>query len=80
MLEERGTQRSARDSRAGIPRILWRQMNDPLMFLAPAPYCPGLLHALYDAVTSTDNARALTFLAQWKILFGEVCGSMWTPR
>ena len=32
------------------------------------------IHALYDAIVSTDNPKAQTFFSQWKILFGEVCG------
>src|SRR3972149_2989939 len=32
------------------------------------------IHALYDAIVSTDNPKATTFFSQWKILFGEVCG------
>jgi len=32
------------------------------------------IHALYDAILSTDNPKAQTFFGQWKILFGEVCG------
>ena len=32
------------------------------------------IHALYDAVVSTNNPKAQTFFNQWKILFGEVCG------
>ena len=32
------------------------------------------LHALYDAISTTDNPKAQMFLAEWKILFGEVCG------
>ena len=32
------------------------------------------IHALYDAISSTDNPKAQTFFSQWKILFGEVCG------
>jgi hypothetical protein len=32
------------------------------------------IHALYDAIVTTDNPKALTFFSQWKILFGEVCG------
>jgi hypothetical protein len=32
------------------------------------------IHALYDAITTTDNPKAQTFFSQWKILFGEVCG------
>lgn len=32
-LEEAGPNVLARDSRAGIPRILWRQINDPLMYV-----------------------------------------------
>jgi hypothetical protein len=31
------------------------------------------IHALYDAIVTTDNPKAQTFFAQWKILFGEVC-------
>ena len=34
----------------------------------------GGIHALYDAIVTTDNPRAQTFFSQWKILFGEVCG------
>ncbi len=34
---------------------------------------PGV-HALYQAITTTDNAKAKVFFNQWKILFGEVCG------
>jgi hypothetical protein len=34
----------------------------------------GGIHALYDAIKSTDNPKAQTFFSQWKILFGEVCG------
>lgn len=30
--------------------------------------------ALYQAICATDNPKALVFLSQWKILFGEVCG------
>ena len=32
------------------------------------------IHALYDAIVTTDNPKAQTFFSQWKILFGEVCG------
>jgi SAM-dependent methyltransferase len=32
------------------------------------------IHALYDAIVSTDNPKATTFFSQWRILFGEVCG------
>ena len=32
------------------------------------------IHALYDAIATTDNSKAQTFFKQWKILFGEVCG------
>ena len=32
-LEEAGPNVLARDSRGGIPRILWRQINDPLMYV-----------------------------------------------
>jgi hypothetical protein len=32
------------------------------------------IHALYDAIVSTNNPKAKTFFSQWKILFGEVCG------
>jgi methylase of polypeptide subunit release factors len=32
------------------------------------------IHALYDAIVSTNNPKAQTFFSQWKILFGEVCG------
>jgi len=34
----------------------------------------GGIHALYDAIVTTDNPKAQTFFSQWKILFGEVCG------
>lgn len=34
---------------------------------------PGV-HALYDAISKTDNPKAQTFFNQWKVLFGEVCG------
>src|SRR6266849_370679 len=32
------------------------------------------IHALYDAIATTDHPKAQTFFKQWKILFGEVCG------
>jgi len=32
------------------------------------------IHALYDAIMTTDNPKAQIFFSQWKILFGEVCG------
>lgn len=32
------------------------------------------VHALYDAITDTEDAKAEVFFRQWKILFGEVCG------
>ena len=32
------------------------------------------IHALYNAIVTTDNPKAQTFFSQWKILFGEVCG------
>jgi hypothetical protein len=32
------------------------------------------IHALYDAIVTTENPKAQTFFSQWKILFGEVCG------
>jgi hypothetical protein len=32
------------------------------------------IHALYEAIRGTDHPKAQTFLNQWKILFGEVCG------
>ena len=32
------------------------------------------IHALYDAIITTNNPKAQTFFSQWKILFGEVCG------
>lgn len=32
-MEEAGPNVLARDSRGGIPRILWRQINDPLMYV-----------------------------------------------
>lgn len=32
------------------------------------------IHALYDAIVTTDNPKAQIFFSQWKILFGEVCG------
>ena len=32
------------------------------------------IHALYDAVVSSEHPRVKTFFQQWKILFGEVCG------
>jgi hypothetical protein len=32
------------------------------------------IHALYDAIVTTDNPKAQVFFSQWKILFGEVCG------
>ncbi|MGA2159998.1 MAG: N-6 DNA methylase [Dehalococcoidia bacterium] len=32
------------------------------------------IHALYDAILTTQNPKAQTFFSQWKILFGEVCG------
>lgn len=32
------------------------------------------IHALYDAISTTDHPKAQTFFKQWKILFGEVCG------
>lgn len=34
----------------------------------------GGIHALYDAIITTDNPKAQVFFSQWKILFGEVCG------
>ncbi len=34
----------------------------------------GGIRALYNAIATTDNPKARTFLSQWKILFGEVCG------
>jgi hypothetical protein len=32
------------------------------------------IHALYDAIVSTDSPKAQTFFSQCKILFSEVCG------
>ncbi len=32
------------------------------------------IHALYEAIATTDHPKAQTFFKQWKILFGEVCG------
>jgi hypothetical protein len=32
------------------------------------------IHALYDAIALTVNPKTQTFFAQWKTLFGEVCG------
>jgi hypothetical protein len=32
------------------------------------------IHSLYNAISNTDHPKALTFLNQWKILFGIVCG------
>ena len=32
------------------------------------------IHALYNAIVTTDNPKAQVFFSQWKILFGEVCG------
>jgi hypothetical protein len=32
------------------------------------------IHALYDAIATTDHPKAQTFFQQWKILFGEVYG------
>ena len=32
------------------------------------------VHALYDAIATTDHPKAQIFFKQWKILFGEVCG------
>src|SRR5947209_8467520 len=32
------------------------------------------VHALYEAIVTTDHPKARTFFNQWKILFGEVCG------
>lgn len=35
---------------------------------------------LYRAITATDDAKALTFFDQWRVLFGEVCGYDVTGR
>ena len=32
------------------------------------------IHALYEAIVTTEHPKAKTFFSQWKILFGEVCG------
>jgi len=32
------------------------------------------IHALYEAIATTEHPKAQTFFKQWKILFGEVCG------
>ena len=32
------------------------------------------IHALYEAIVTTDHPKARTFFNQWKILFSEVCG------
>ena len=32
------------------------------------------VHALYSAIVVTRDPRARTFLSEWKLLFGEVCG------
>jgi hypothetical protein len=34
----------------------------------------GGVHALYDAIGTTNHPKAQAFFSQWKILFGEVCG------
>lgn len=32
------------------------------------------IRVIYQVITQTESKKALTFLDQWKILFGEVCG------
>jgi hypothetical protein len=41
---------------------------------AESPIAQKGIHELYEAITTTENPKALTFFNQWKILFGEVCG------
>ncbi len=43
-------------------------------FGSDSPLAQQGLRDIYEAITGTEDPKAITFFRQWKILFGEVCG------